>query len=173
MPCHPYLRSAHQPSHSSGTRDVHVRRIKVSPNGRSHSKKRLRIGFLKSTVAGAKGPVGGPCQKESQAEYVRQFLSDFSNYCQHNLDYHFMIDDKTEIQTISNYLLEKSNNKNRLQIAAMIANNFKKIENQIITSFVEKLLCAMKEKFQHYKIEEKSKNPYPAHDYQQFPLNPN
>ena len=105
------------------------------------------------------------CQKESQAEYVRQFLSDFSNYCQHNLDYHFMIDDKTEIQTISNYLLEKSNNKNRLQIAAMIANNFKKIENQIITSFVEKLLCAMKEKFQHYKIEEKSKNPYPAHDY--------
>ncbi|MBO0613232.1 PDDEXK-like family protein [Thiothrix fructosivorans] len=55
------------------------------------------------------------CYKESQAEYVRQFLLDFSNYCQHNLDYKLMIDDKTEIQTIFNYLLEEQGNKDRIK----------------------------------------------------------
>ena len=104
------------------------------------------------------------CYKESQAEYVRQFLLDFSNYCQHNLDYKLMIDDKTEIQTISNYLLETGVT-NRIKTAALIANNFKDIEKGIISSFTGKLLDAMKENFEGYTAKKSSKS-YPEHGYE-------
>lgn len=91
------------------------------------------------------------CQKECHAEYVRHFLSDFSNYCLNDLDHNTMTIDKTESQLICNYILE-SETKNRLKIAHLIFDNFKEIKEKIVYSFADSLLKCIQEEFYEYNI---------------------
>lgn len=101
------------------------------------------------------------CHKESQAEYVRQFLFDFSKYCQHKLDFNTMTNNDTDIATLQNHILEEGLSKNRLKISDLIFKNFEKIRKEIILSFSKKLIDSIEEKFPNYKMEEPSLKKFP------------
>ncbi len=93
------------------------------------------------------------CHKESQAEYVRQFLLDFSNYCrQPNLSYTSMQNIEIEENTLLDYLFEK-NNQHRLALALSVCNSFEKIKEIALVNFIEKLERKVNTIFSGYEIE--------------------
>jgi len=93
------------------------------------------------------------CHKESQAEYVRQFLLDFSNYChQPNLSYTSMQNLEIEEKSLIDYLFEK-NNQHRLSLALSICAASEKIKEEALINFTEKLERKIKIIFPEYETE--------------------
>lgn len=101
------------------------------------------------------------CYKESRAEYVRQFLLDFSKYCQHKLDFNTMTNNDIDITTLQNHILEEGLSEQRLKISDLIFKNFEKIRKEIILSFSKKLIDSIEKEFPDYKIEEPSLKKFP------------
>lgn len=99
------------------------------------------------------------CQKESQADYVRQFLSDFSNYChQPNLNHQNMKNTEIESKTIIDYLIE--NNKN-LELALSISNIIQETKKIVISDFFDSLKNQMGIAFPEHEINSNLHN-YPS-----------
>jgi hypothetical protein len=99
------------------------------------------------------------CHKESQADYVHQFLLDFSNYCrQPNLSHHNMQNTEIESQIIIDYLIEHDKS---FELALSISNVIQKTKKTVISDFFVALKNQMDVTFSEYEINS-SLHDYPS-----------
>jgi hypothetical protein len=93
------------------------------------------------------------CHKESQAEYVRQFLLDFSNYCrQPNLNHQNMKNTEIEYQTVIEYILDQEN-EDKFRTGLLICNQkiTAGIKSKIIEKFSKNIEEKIKSKYLNYE----------------------
>lgn len=95
------------------------------------------------------------CHKESQAEYVRQFLLDFSRYCrQSNLSHHNMQNTEIEYQTVVEYILNQDDEE-KFRIGLLICNQkiTMGVKKKIIANFSKALEQKVKNQYLNYETE--------------------